>query len=55
MASVRDSAPLIEFKTAAFDASTLPALQALGLAIESVEPMQLEDIFITTVRGKPNT
>ena len=55
MASVRDSAPLIEFKTAAFDAATLPALQALGLAIESVEPMQLEDIFITTVRGKPNT
>lgn len=54
MASVRDSAPLIELKTAAFDASTLPALQALGLAIESVEPMPLEDIFITTVRGTPN-
>lgn len=54
VASVRDSAPLIELKTAAFDASTLPALQALGLAIESVEPMPLEDIFITTVRGTPN-
>ncbi len=51
MASVRDSAPLIELKTGAFDETTLPALQALGLAVESVEPMSLEDIFVTTVRG----
>lgn len=51
VASIRDSAPLLEVKTGAFDDATLPALQALGLAVESVEPMSLEDIFITTVRG----
>ena len=51
MASVRDSAPMIELKTGAFDATTLPALQALGLAVEAVEPMALEDIFVTTVHG----
>ena len=32
----------------------LPALQALGLAVHSVEPMPLEDIFVTTVRGGNN-
>ena len=36
------------------DATTVPALQALGLAVESVEPMTLEDIFVTTVRGSSN-
>lgn len=51
VASIRDSAPLLEVKTGAFDDATLPALQALGLAVESIEPMSLEDIFITTVRG----
>ncbi len=52
--SVRRSASLIELKTGAFDDSTLPALQALGLAVSSVEPMSLEDIFVTTVRGGHN-
>ncbi len=47
----RSSAPLIELKTGAFDETTLPALQALGLDVHSVEPMALEDIFVTTVRG----
>ena len=51
VASIRDSAPLLEVKTGAFDDATLPALQALGLDIELVEPMSLEDIFVTTVRG----
>lgn len=54
VASVRDSAPLLEVKTGAFDDTTLPALQALGLDIESVEAMSLEDIFVTTVRGNNN-
>lgn len=49
--SVRRSAPLIELKTSAFDDATLPALQALGLVVQSVEAMSLEDIFVTTVRG----
>lgn len=51
VAALRNSAPLIELKTGAFDDSTLPALQALGLTVVSVEPMSLEDIFVTTVRG----
>lgn len=51
VAALRNSAPLIELKTGAFDGSTLPALQALGLSVDSVEPMSLEDIFVTTVRG----
>ena len=54
VASVRESAPLIEIKTGAFDSATVPALQALGLAVESVEPMPLEDIFVTTVHGSRN-
>ena len=54
VASVRDSAPLVEVKTGAFDAGTVLALQSLGFAIESVEPMALEDIFVTTVRGGNN-
>ncbi|HEY1035495.1 MAG TPA: ABC transporter ATP-binding protein [Pseudoxanthomonas sp.] len=54
VASVRDSAPLVEVKTGAFDDGTLSALQSLGFAIESVEPMALEDIFVTTVRGGNN-
>ncbi|GHC03110.1 ABC transporter ATP-binding protein [Thermomonas carbonis] len=54
MASIRDSAPMVELKTGAFDDSTLPALQALGLSVESEEPMPLEDIFVTTVRGSHN-
>ena len=51
MALVRDSAPMVELKTGAFDATTLPALQALGLTVEAVETMALEDIFVTTVHG----
>lgn len=49
--SVRHSAPLIELKTGDFDESLLPRLQGLGLAVTSIEPMSLEDIFVTTVRG----
>ena len=52
--SVRKSASLIELKTSAFDDSTLPALQALGLTVSSDEAMSLEDIFVTTVRGGNN-
>lgn len=52
--TARNSAPLIELKIGSFDEATLPALQALGLAVKSVEPMSLEDIFVTTVRGGNN-
>ncbi len=51
VATARNSTPLIELKTSAFDTTTLPALQSLGLDVRSVEPMSLEDIFVTTVRG----
>ena len=54
ISSVCASAPLVEVKTGAFDGSTLPTLQAMGLTVESVEPMPLEDIFVTTVRGSHN-
>ena len=52
VASARNSAPMVELKTGAFDDATLTALQALGLAVDRVEPMSLEDIFVTTVRGE---
>ena len=51
VASARNSAPMIELKLSAFDDATLPALHALGLDVKAVEPMSLEDIFVTTVRG----
>jgi len=51
LASARCSPPLVEIKTGGFDHTTLPALQAMGLAVDSIEPMSLEDIFVTTVRG----
>ena len=54
VASARNSAPLIELKLSAFDDATLPALQALGLEVKAVEPMSLDDIFVTTVRGGHN-
>ncbi|WP_334179268.1 ABC transporter ATP-binding protein [Pseudoxanthomonas sp.] len=54
VASVRSSAPLVELKIGAFDASAVASLQALGLSVDSVEPMSLEDIFVTTVRAGNN-
>lgn len=51
VASVRNSPPLIELKTGSFDDTTLSALRALGLGVDSVEPMSLEEIFVTIVRG----
>lgn len=47
----RASAPFVELKTGAFDATLPQRLQALGLEVTSVEAMTLEDIFVTTVRG----
>ncbi len=52
--SLRDSAPMLELKTSAFDEALLPKLAGLGLSVRSVEPMSLEDIFVTTVRGGGN-
>ncbi|HEX7814024.1 ABC transporter ATP-binding protein [Dyella sp.] len=54
IASIRESAPFIEIKTHAFDESFLHGLRHRGLEIVSVEPMALEDIFVTTVRRGAN-
>ena len=50
IASVRRSAPLVEIRTGAWDESWRARLPALGLSIDAVEPMTLEDIFVTTVQ-----
>ncbi|HUD40890.1 MAG TPA: ABC transporter ATP-binding protein [Dokdonella sp.] len=50
IASVRESAPLIELKTDAYDEAFPERLRAAGLQIQSIEPMTLEDIFVTAVR-----
>lgn len=50
IAAVRESAPLIELKTDAYDDAFPERLRAIGLQIQSIEPMTLEDIFVTTVR-----
>jgi hypothetical protein len=41
---------VIEFKVRDFDAQTPERLRAQGLEIRAIEAMNLEDIFITTVR-----
>lgn len=51
VAAARASAPMIEIKVSSFGEGTSRALEALGLAVHSVEPMSLEDIFVTTVKG----
>ena len=47
----RNSAPMIELKVDQYGEALLPRLQGLGFSVTSVEPMSLEDIFVTTVRG----
>jgi ABC-2 type transport system ATP-binding protein len=49
--SARHSAPMIELKVDQYGEALLPRLQGLGFSVTSVEPMSLEDIFVTTVRG----
>ncbi|QDV07501.1 ABC transporter ATP-binding protein YtrB [Planctomycetes bacterium Poly30] len=49
--SLRHSAPIVELKTGAYNDSLAATLATLGLMVTSVEPMSLEDIFVTTVRG----
>lgn len=49
--SARHSAPMVELKVDQYGEALMPRLQGLGLSVTSVEPMSLEDIFVTTVRG----
>ena len=51
VASARNNGSLIELKVGTFDDSVLPRLQQLGLTLKSVEPMNLEDIFVTSIRA----
>jgi ABC-2 type transport system ATP-binding protein len=56
LASARNNGSLIELKVKNYQPALLPQLQALGLVIQAVEPMHLEDIFVTSVRsGGANT
>jgi ABC-2 type transport system ATP-binding protein len=50
VASARNNGSLIELKVKDYQPALLAQLQALGLVIQSVEPMHLEDIFVTSVR-----
>ncbi len=50
LASVRQNGSLLELKVRNFRDDLPSRLQAQGLEIRSVEPMNLEDIFVTTVR-----
>lgn len=48
--SCKQNGSIAELKTDCFDESMLSQLRAIGAEIQSVESMNLEDIFVTTVR-----
>ena len=50
VAAARRSGSLVELKVRRFDDGIRERLAAGGLAVQSVHPMSLEDIFVTTVR-----
>lgn len=50
VAAVRRNGSVIELKVRAFSDALLPQLQELGLAVNDVNRMDLEDIFITSIR-----
>lgn len=52
VASARNNGSLIEIKVKHYTPAVLAQLQALGLSIQTVEPMNLEDIFVTSVRAE---
>lgn len=49
VASARHNGSVIELKVGNFGESVVPQLQGLGLTVKAVEPMNLEDIFVTTI------
>lgn len=51
LASVRSDGSMVELKFGRYEAGIPDRLLGLGLAVASVEPMNLEDIFVTTVRA----
>ncbi|MFZ5657099.1 MAG: ABC transporter ATP-binding protein [Pseudomonadota bacterium] len=51
LAAVRRNGSMLELKVNGFSESVPARLQAQGLTIQSLHPMNLEDIFVTTVRA----
>jgi ABC-2 type transport system ATP-binding protein len=51
VASARNNGSIIELKVGGFNEDFLPRLQQIGLTVKSVEPMNLEDIFVTSIRA----
>jgi ABC-2 type transport system ATP-binding protein len=51
IAAARQNGSILELKVCQFSDSLLMRLQAQGMEIRSIEPMSLEDIFVTTVRA----
>jgi ABC-2 type transport system ATP-binding protein len=52
VASARNNGSLIEVKVKNYTPAVLLQLQTLGMSIQTVEPMNLEDIFVTSVRAE---
>jgi ABC-2 type transport system ATP-binding protein len=50
VAAVRRNGSVIELKVKAFSDALLPQLRQLGLTVNDVNPMDLEDIFVTSIR-----
>jgi len=51
VASARNNGSIIELKVGKFSDRFVPQLQQLGLTVKTVEPMNLEDIFVTSIRA----
>jgi len=51
VASARNNGSIIELKVGQFSEEILQRLRHLGLTVKSVEPMNLEDIFVTSIRA----
>ena len=51
VASARNNGSVIELKVGNFSEDFLHRLQQLGLTVKTVEPMNLEDIFVTSIRA----
>lgn len=51
VASARNNGSVIELKVGNFSEDFLHRLQQLGLTVKTIEPMNLEDIFVTSIRA----
>lgn len=51
VASARNNGSVIELKVSQFNDGFVPQLQQLGLSVKTIEPMDLEDIFVTSIRA----